>query len=127
MSGFTEIIWFLIFLRRIPHIIIFGLRPAASRRLRRKATSRRPLRLSLLKFGPFLFEQWTACQILLPVKEDLTIYECGIHTRVNTQRMVIPDCQVSVLANFDRTHPILNAELNCGIDRNQLERFFFTQ
>ena len=37
--------------------------------------------------------------------------------------MSVPDCQVSVFTDLQRTYPILYAQLYCRINRNQFQGF----
>ena len=41
--------------------------------------------------------------------------------------MGIPDREIGVLADFDRADAFLDAELNRGIERDELERLIFSQ
>src|SRR5205085_9443257 len=40
-------------------------------------------------------------QVLLAIEEDLTVDERCIHARIDAERMSIPDCEVSVFADFN--------------------------
>src|SRR6185369_12073388 len=47
--------------------------------------------------------------------------------RVDTERMAIPDGDIRILADFNRSHTLLNTELNRGIQRHEFQRLLFRQ
>jgi hypothetical protein len=54
------------------------------------------------------------------VEENLSIDKGSINPRVNTQRMAVPDRQISIFANFNRTDSVLDAKLPGGIPGDEL-------
>src|SRR5437868_7566927 len=94
---------------------------------RRLTLCRRFIRLRLFELRTFRSKLGTTRKALLAIEEDLTVDERCIHARIDAERMSIPDCEVSVFADFNRTDSVLNAELNRGIDRHQPERLFFRE
>src|ERR1051325_2806837 len=100
---------------------------ATSRRLRRLSSGTRTIRFGLLQRRAFFRELGTSREILRAIEVNVAVDERRIDARIDAERMSIPDRDVSVLADFDRTNTILNAELDRGIDRDELERLFFRQ
>src|SRR5262249_21005877 len=96
-----------------------------TRSLRRLTLRTRSIRFSLLQRGAFFCELRASRQILRAIEKDVAVDKCRIDARVDAERVSIPDRDISVLADFNRTDSILNAELNRRIDRDELERLFF--
>src|ERR1041385_6745200 len=100
---------------------------AASRCLRRLTLRPRVVRFGLLQRGAFLRKLWAFREILGAIEINVAVDEGRLDARIDAEPMSVPDRDVSILADFDRTDAILNTELNRGIDRDELERLFFGQ
>src|ERR1043166_674488 len=112
---------------RINKMIVFMSAGTAARCLRRLALRARSIRFGLLERGAFLRELRASSKILRAIEINLTVDKRRINARVDAERMSIPDRDVRILTDFDRTDTILNAELYRGIDRNELQRLLFRQ
>src|SRR5215213_4353920 len=99
--------------------------PAATRRLRRQASCRWSIRFGLLQHGTLFRKVSASREILLSIKENRSIDKRHIHTCIDAERMFIPDRDVGILANLNRTHAILNTELYRRIECYEFERLFF--
>src|ERR1700741_2045044 len=98
-----------------------------TRRLRRRSLRSRTIRLSLLERRSFLREFRSSREILFAIEEYFAVYEGGIHSRINTERMTVPDCEIRIFADVERADTVLNTKLNRRIERHELQRLFFRQ
>src|SRR5213082_856567 len=86
-------------------------------------------RLESLRFfeqgGPLFFQRlgepgfMVAVEIFLPLNPGLQTYSGGIERRFR------PDHEVAVLARFQRADPLVDAQLFCRIERDELQRLLF--
>src|SRR6185503_9623473 len=100
---------------------------AASRCLRRLSLWAWTIGFGLLERGAFLREFRSLRKVLSAIEVDIAVDERRINTRVDAEWMSIPNRDVSILSDFNRTNALLNAELDRWIERDEFERLFFGQ
>ena len=71
----------------------------------------------------FFFEVGAIGDIALAIEVDAAIDQRLLDDGVGAERIVIVDDQVGVFADVDRADALVDAELDRGIDGDQLERF----
>src|SRR6185295_10960646 len=98
-------------LRLLDLRVIFMTARAAAGSLRGLTACRRLVWLSLLECRALLREHRTLREVFFAIEINVAVDEGRIDTRVDTERMPVPDREIRILANFDRAHALLNTEL----------------